>query len=369
MSKEPIRLRQKALSNGNISLYLDIYTDGKRRYEFLKLYLVPERTKQDKLQNKQTLTLAQSIKSQRILELQTTTHGFDKGYAPDTLFFAYYEALCEQKIKNGESKNNWGVWYSNLVHLRKYEPNNNITFAQITKDWITGYQKYLDTALSRDNKPLSKNSRCAYYNKVKACIKHAFNNRIIPYNPLVGLESIKGEEGTRMYLTIDEVKILAQTECPNEIVKRAFLFSCLTGLRRSDIQKLQWSDIHEQDGFTRIIFRQKKTKQQEYLDITEQASRLLGEPTNENDKPFGGLPVPTNTNTALKVWCARAGIKKDITFHCGRHTFATMMLDLGTDIFTVSKLLGHAQVNTTMIYAKVLDKNKQKAVANIPNIL
>lgn len=64
----------------------------------------------------------------------------------------------------------------------------------------------------------------------------------------------------------------------------------------------------------------------------------------------------------------RAGIHKDITFHCGRHTFAVMMLDLGTDIYTVSKLLGHRELSTTQIYAKVLDKNKQAAVAKIPDI-
>ena len=64
-----------------------------------------------------------------------------------------------------------------------------------------------------------------------------------------------------------------------------------------------------------------------------------------------------------------AGIKKHITFHSGRHTFAVMMLDLGTDIYTVSKLLGHREIGTTQIYAKVLDKNKQAAVAKIPSIL
>ena len=55
-------------------------------------------------------------------------------------------------------------------------------------------------------------------------------------------------------------------------------------------------------------------------------------------------------------------------FHCGRHTFAVLMLDLGTDLFTVSKLLGHKDIKTTQIYAKVLDKNKQKAVSLIPSL-
>jgi site-specific recombinase XerD len=70
----------------------------------------------------------------------------------------------------------------------------------------------------------------------------------------------------------------------------------------------------------------------------------------------------------LKKWAFTAGITKNITFHTGRHTFATMMLSLGADIYTVSKLLGHKELATTQIYAKVLDKRKQDAVSLIPNL-
>ena len=83
---------------------------------------------------------------------------------------------------------------------------------------------------------------------------------------------------------------------------------------------------------------------------------------------FPDIHSPSCTNETIKRWVLRAGIHKDITFHCGRHTFAVMMLDLGTDIYTVSKLLGHRELSTTQIYAKVLDKNKQAAVAKIPDI-
>ena len=86
-------------------------------------------------------------------------------------------------------------------------------------------------------------------------------------------------------------------------------------------------------------------------------------------KEFDDIHTPSCTNEAIKRWVLRAGIEKEITFHCGRHTFAVLMLDIGTDIYTVSKLLGHRELNTTQIYAKVLDKNKQAAVAKIPSIL
>ncbi len=375
--KEPIRVRQKPLQNGNISLYLDIYRDGKRTYEFLKLYLIPERTKEDKEKNRQTLQLANSIKSKRIVEMQNGEYGFKSEFATDTLFYPYYRAMCEKRLGT-ESRGNWGNWYSCLHHLLKYEKNERITFAEITPEWVQGFRDYLEkdaVAWSHDfrkrikDKPLARNSKLSYFNKLRACLNQAFDDRLIPFNPARYVENFKPEEGTRMYLTIDEVRTLAQTDCEYPRIKAAFLFSCLTGLRRSDILKLVWGDVYQQGEYTRIIFRQKKTHGQEYLDITPQAAELMGERGKSNEQVFQDVHSPTCTNKAIQEWVLRAGIDKKITFHCGRHTFATMMLDIGTDIYTVSKLLGHRELNTTQIYAKVLDKNKQKAVSNIPNIL
>ena len=123
-----------------------------------------------------------------------------------------------------------------------------------------------------------------------------------------------------MYLTLEEVKKLSQTECEYPKIKRAFLFSCLTGLRRSDILKLTWGEVHQQGDFTRIIFRQKKTGGQEYLDITQQAAELMGERGKPNDKVFTDIYSPTCTNEAIKKWVLRAGINKEITFHSFRHS-------------------------------------------------
>ena len=376
--KEPIRIRQKELANGNISLYLDIYIGGKRKYEFLKLYLIPEKTREDKEKNRQTMQLANSIKSKRIVEYQNGEFGFKSNYKLDALFFDYYRAMCEKRHGNPESRGNWGNWYSCLHHLMKYEKNEKITFADITPEWVQGFRDYLDNeavAWSHDyrkrikDKPLARNSKLGYFNKLRACLNQAFEDRIIPINPCRGVERFRPEEGTRMYLTIDEVRLLAQTECEYPRIKDAFLFSCMTGLRRSDILRLKWGDIHKQGDFTRIIFRQKKTEGQEYLDITPQAAQLMGDPKGINDPIFEDIHSPSCTNKAVQEWVLNAGIHKKISFHCARHTFATMMLDLGTDIYTVSKLLGHRDLSTTQIYVKVLDKNKQKAVSNIPDIL
>lgn len=376
-SKEPIRLRKRTTQSGNTSLYLDIYLNGERTYEYLKLYLIPERTRADKEKNRETLKLAEAIKSKRIVELRNGEYGFKDDFASDTLFFDYYKMMCEKRL-GAESRGNWGNWYSCLHHLRIYEKREKITFAEITPEWVQGFKDYLENraiAWAHDKRhrekeyPLSRNSKVSYFNKLRACLNQAFDDRIIARNPIRGIEGFKAEEGTRMYLTTEELKKLVNTPCDYESVRRAFLFSCLTGLRRSDILKLKWSDVFQQGDFTRIIFKQKKTGGQEYLDITQQAAELMGERGKGEDFVFNDIFSPDCTNKTIQNWVLRAGIDKKITFHCGRHTFAVMMLDLGTDIYTVSKLLGHRELSTTQIYAKVLDKNKQAAVQRIPNIL
>lgn len=379
--KETIRLRKKATTGntGVMSLYLDIYRNGKREYEFLKLYLVPELTKADKKKNDETMKLAEAIKGKRTVELMNGEYGFKSQYKTDTPFFDYYSAMCEKRFNNTESRGNWGNWYSCLHHLRIYEKRENITFAEITPEWVQGFKDYLETkalAWSNDKSErvkdtkLARNSKVSYFAKLKACINQAFEDRIIPVNPCRGVKNFKAEEGTRMYLTVEELKRLVETDCiqyPG--VKTTFLFSCLTGLRRSDILKLTWSEVHQQGNFTRLIFKQKKTGGLEYLDINQQAVDLMGPRGQSDDFIFSDmLPDMDCTNKTLQSWMYRAGIDKKITFHCGRHTFAVMMLDLGADIYTVSKLLGHRQLTTTQIYAKVLDKNKQNAVSRIPSI-
>ena len=360
------------------SLYLDIYLNGQRSYEYLKLYLVPEINRQDRQKNLETLKLAEAIRAKRLVELRNSEYGFKSPFKEDSNFYEYYVAMCKERFKS-DTMGNWGNWRSALKHLLKYEPRlKHLQWKDIDRDFITGFKEYLENeacAWSEDSRertkdrPLARNSRVSYFNKLRACCNKAYDERIIAYNPIRGIEGIKAEEGKRMYLTIEEVRLLVKTECHYPSVKRAFLFSCLTGLRRSDIERLKWRDVFQQGEFTRIIFNQKKTNGLEYLDLAPEAVELMGKRGKPDDNVFDWIHTPSCTNDALRDWCMAAGINKRITFHCGRHTFATMMLDLGTDIYTVSKLLGHKEIGTTQIYAKVMDKNKQAAVAKIPSVL
>ena len=371
IAKEPIRLRQRKTKTGLVSLYLDIYINGERSYEYLKLYLIQEKTRADKEKNSLTMRLAEDVRAKRMVELRNGQFGFDSVQGGKTLFLPYYIGQIEKRKKEGRAVDTWETC---LKYLRGYDDRDNLTFKDITPKWLQGFKDYLESCGSirhkRKDLKLSENSLFAYFNRLKTCINAAYKEGIINKNPLLNIDSFKQIEGHRTYLTLKEVRKLTGTECRNIEVKKAFLFSCLTGLRYSDIKKLKWSEVQKQGEFTRIIFTQKKTKGSEYLDISPQAAEIIeSEGEHKGNETVFNFGVEKPTVTAiLKEWVKRAGISKEITFHCARHTFAVLMLDLGTDIYTVSKLLGHRNLQTTQVYAKILDKNKQAAVMKIPKI-
>ena len=140
----------------------------------------------------------------------------------------------------------------------------------------------------------------------------------------------------------------------------------MTGLRFSDIEKLVWSELEYIEGNGYFIqFRQQKTDGEEMMPISEQAYSLLGERKEPTDKVFKGLNYSAYSNKDLAKWIGAAGITKDITFHCFRHTFATLQLSNGSDIYTVSKMLGHRDLKTTQIYAKIISQTKRDAADRI----
>lgn len=367
-TNETVHLRKRQRTHGGYSLYLDIYANGRRNYEYLKLYLVPENSRADKLKNQETMRLAEAVKAQRIVEIQNGRFGFDTPKMSKINLFAYWDEVMERRKKE-DSTGNYGNWYSVKTHLLKYAGTGDVKMADIDKKFCQGFKDYLRTAETKSGKPLSQNSRNSYFCKFRVFMQTALDEGVININPCSGIKPDKPSEEKREYLTIDEIKQLSQTPCTKDVLKRAFLFSCLTGLRWSDVNKLTWGDVRQQDGFRRIVFRQKKTKNLEYLDINPQAAALMGTPSDDNDRVFRGLKYSAQMNIELQRWCMTAGISKKITFHCGRHTFAVMMLTLGTEIYTVQKLLGHRELKTTQIYADILDKKKQDAVTQIPQVL
>ena len=368
-------LRQrKQTKKGTISLYLEIYKgyaeakDGKRKpirdYEYLDLYLIDKpRNPIDKQQNKENLNLAESIKAKRELEIKNGTYGFTNEFKKQTNFIEYFRNLVNKK----ETKGNLGNWYSTQIHLENYA-GSNVTFKDIDLQFAEGFKEYLNKAKRKDGKPLANNSRASYFAKFRAALNEAVKEKIIYGNPAVETGNYKTIESQREYLTLDELRKLAQTECRYDVLKRAFLFSCLTGLRWSDINNLKWNDVQQINNSCRIHFKQQKTKGQQYLDINQQARELMQGIGKPDERVFIGLNYSSYMNVALQMWILKAGITKQITFHCARHTFAVLQLTLGTEIYTLSKMLGHSELKTTQIYAKIVDEKIKEAVNKIPDI-
>jgi len=377
----------KLLSNGNQSIYLDYYTGdvirkenyvgGKRKYEFLKLYLIPERTREDKAKNEATLALAKAIQSKRIVEVQNDAHGFQNTNKSRVNLLDYLENIGKQSAEQGSR--NYALTVLNTVRALKLFRGDYIAFRDVDKEFLSEFTDYLRQmpkaskyGVLKTGGRLSNNSVVSYYGTLRTAINRAYKEGIITVNPTKEFDfasKVRQEPSRREYLTIDELKTLINTECRHEIVKRAFLFSCLCGLRVSDIRKLRWCDLQRSGGRVRIEITMQKTKEPLYLPISDEALKWLPERGEANDSDFiFPLTHEGTVNDTLQHWAKVAGITKHISFHVARHTHATMMLTLGADLYTVSKLLGHKNIATTQIYAKIVDKKKEEAIGLIPNL-
>ena len=385
--KEPVRIRFKQLSNGNQSIYLEYYTGdvirkenyvgGKRKYEFLKLYLIPERTREDKAKNEATLALAKAIQSRRIVEVQNDAHGFQNTNKSRVNLLDYLENIGKQSAEQGSR--NYARTVLNTVRALRLFRGDYIAFRDVDKEFLSEFTDYLRQmpkaskyGVLKTGGRLSNNSVVSYYGTLRTAINRAYKEGIITVNPTKEFDfasKVRQEPSRREYLTIDELKTLINTECRHEIVKRAFLFSCLCGLRVSDIRKLKWCDLQRSGGRVRIEITMQKTKEPLYLPISDEALKWLPERGEANDSDFiFPLTHEGTVNDTLQHWAKVAGITKHISFHVARHTHATMMLTLGADLYTVSKLLGHKNIATTQIYAKIVDKKKEEAIGLIPNL-
>ncbi len=373
-----ITLKQKKLADGMISLYVEYYKgsstnlQGKRihlrDFEYLKLYLHPEpKSVKEKKENKETLALAENIFAIRKAEYIQGKYDLKDKVKSKRLFLTYFEELTEEKQKQ-DSSNNYGNWFSTLQHLKKVIPKN-MTFDEIDENLIKKVRKYFEKdALTKSELSLSQNSKYSYFNKFKAALRNAFDDGYLTVNYAAKIKSFDQAESQREYLTFDELQSLAKAECKYPVLKKAFLFSCLSGLRWSDINAMLWSEVRDEGGLFKINFRQVKTDGVEYLYISQQARELLGERQDPQDRVFKGLKYGMTYNTEIIRWCNRAAVPKHITFHSARHTNAVLLLENGADIYTVSKRLGHREIRTTAIYAKIVDSKMKEAAEIIPEL-
>lgn len=365
-----VHLRKKPISDGRTSLYLDYYpaiphpdTGKDTRREFLGLYLFNRpKTPADKQQNAETIALAENLRAKRQIEVQNEAYGFLSKKNLNTCFVDYCEQLAV--LKTGSNKDGWD---SALHYLRDFT-GGKLKLSDLTAKKCRDFRAYMmDAQSQRNDEPLAVNSTVSYFNKFKAALKQAYKDGIISIDLSAKVEGIKPEETRRECLTLAELQALVQTHLPAlPVLRQAALFSALTGLRYSDIEALTWDKIqyNANSGYF-IHFTQQKTKGVEVLPVSEQAVLLLGTRLEGSKSILPGLTYSAHWNKILKQWVRDAGITKPITFHSFRHTYATLQLSLGTDIYTVSKMLGHRELKTTQIYAKIVDQSKRDAADKI----
>ena len=352
------------MSDGSKSLYLDIYRNGKRTYEYLKMYLIPETDRNARRQNEITMAAANAIKSKRIIELTSGEAGIvnhvDKVYLLD--WMKTYKEYQEKRDKKSISQ------IVVVTHILKDYAGDRFTLDRIDLDFCQGYIDYMLTTYRPQGKPIAASTRNTYYQIFNGALNAAVRAKRLlrnPFNEMEKSEKPKMPESVRSYMTIEEVRSLIATPMENETVKSAYLFSCFCGLRISDVKKLKWRDVFLDHGQYRLAVAMQKTKEPIYLPLSNEALKWMPERGDKigDDNVFD---LPSTVNTLIKPWAKAAGISKQFTFHTARHTFATMMLTLGADLYTVSKLLGHTSVRMTQVYAKIVNKKKDDAV-NLTN--
>ena len=375
-------LRQRKISKGRKSLYLDFYppipnpkTGKPTRREFLGLYIYEKpKTPIDKKHNTETLKIGESIRQKRenLLNKPEIYSQYEKEQLRikelgEQCFVEYYT-----KLANKRKASNHDNWVSALKYLVTFT-NGSIKFVDLNQKFLEDFKEYLLTIKSnRSSKTnLKQNSAASYFNKVKAALKEAYRDDILQDDLNSKVKPIKPAETRRNFLTTEELNTLAKTPCNYPLLKRVALFSVLTGLRLVDIKKLYWKEFEYIKGIGyRINFDQSKTKSVEYYDISEQAYNFTEGKENPKEMPqdkavFERLKYKGYRDKQLHQWIGAAGITKHITFHCFRHTFATLQMFNKTDIYTVSKMLGHKDIKTTQLYAKVVDEAKQTAANKI----
>lgn len=375
-AKEPIRIRERKLADGNRSLYLDMYSRGVRKVESLGLYIVPEKTPFDKVHNEHAWQMAQKIKSERILALQKYGIGqwekIQQSFTPLTKFLEEYE----QEQSGISASTIRGRKYMRLrieQYLREIG-RLQMSIMEVDVEFCRGFIKFLRMSKNKRLKEAERNiSNCSglqIQTIFTGALNKALRDGIIEKNPMKQLsakERFHQQESTREYLTINELKSMIAIPCGDEALKNAFLFSCFTGLRISDVRGLTWGKVLEFPSGNGRYLRVKMQKTQNYVNIplSKDALKYMRQ-TDRPDEPIFRISPATSVITQrLQAWADNANVNKRISYHVSRHTFATMLLSVGVDIYTVSKLLGHTNISTTQIYAKIIDKKKVDAISKV----
>lgn len=355
-----IKLREKKLAKGASRYYLDIYIDGERNYEFLEIKVDPNDSKTAKAEKR---NIANLIRSNRELEYLTRNTNYIPKHLRNIDFFDFAESF-----KDDYKKKDLRMINATIRQFKMYVKDPKIKISEISPSLMKGYMDYLN-----DDAGLNGESPHNYFTRFKKILKDAEQKGLISDNPTKNIKfrrKVDRNELRKQILTSDELKILSQTECGNEELKKAFLFSCFSGLGYAEIKKLTWGNIVN----NRLVTRREKSHQKVDVKIKDSILTILGERGGKEETVFNmnnemGTPISDNgINKCLKNWVARAKIDKHITFYCARHTFATQLLLYGANLKTVADAVGHSNTQHTIKYLNYIDSLGDDAVDKLPEL-
>lgn len=399
-SKDNPRLEQRLMADGQISLYLEyylgrqsepvldadgepvLYESGKmagtpkykvkhlRRKENLNLYLVANpRTPIDRNHNKETLELAKKIRFEKEQEFLNDREGYRLKKKSKVNLLEYFADFAERAnvadrlVLVGALKN-----FKDFLKEEYPQYANSIEARNINKEMI---QRFVDFLVDNHKGQGAE----TYYKRFKRLVNYAVEQGVISKSPCKGITTPKLDDVlAKDILSQEEMQQLFAThyEGENPEIRRAFAMTCLTGIRRCDIVRLKYSDV---DYSNRVLrFRQTKTeghssKSGVTTPLNDALLELIGtKPDDATDDYIFHLPSDTMCLKALRHWTKKAGISKHITWHCGRHSFATALLSNGSNIKVVSSLLGHSTLRFTEVYVRAVDKLKEEAINSLPTL-
>ena len=366
-----VSLRWKKNTNGSKTAYLDIYQKGaKRRKKYIGIRI----DKSDK-KRKEKKELAEAIRTKFHNDVLNKKFDLVSEDKMESDFILYYQNFLVNHKKAGIRKYRY-AYEKFLVYLKSKDAkliitkstiirpysiiNTRLTFNELDISVCQSFKDYLYSSASK----LKGETPYDYFKRFKAVVNKAYKERYLIENPSDEVEIKKPENSLKkQILTQEEMQILANTHCGNSEVKRAFLFSCFTGLGVKEIRLLKWADVANDRLNTNRAKNQKKISSK----LSTTAKHLLGEKGPSNNRIFT-LPSDTSVNKTISNWLKRADIDKHITFYCGRHSFAILNLKNGANLKTISKLMGHASTVPTNKYLNYLDEQKDEAMDNLPEL-
>ena len=342
-----------------------------RKKENLSLRIIASpKTAVDRQRNKETIELAKRIRYERSQEFLERREGYRLRKDMSVNFLTYFEAYIKLYQKKDVR-----VIEMALRDFKKFLTEQYPYFAQrieprqMTRPMMEAFAKYL-----------SEHHRgtgvASVYRRFKKVVNRGVSDGLFKDSPCKGIiVDSKEDMLVKDILSAEELKTLFAThyDRENPVVRRAFAMTCFSGVRFCDLKVLTYRDV---DYENRVIsFRQSKTdghskKSGVVIPLNDMLLEIIGSKPDDatDDTLIFPLPSMESCLHSLRYWVEQAGIKKHITWHCGRHTFGTQLLANGANIKVVADLLGHSSLKYVNTYVRAVDEQKKKALDSLPKI-